>query len=705
MRNLKVWQKLLVMGVILMLPFGAVTWRMVSSINTLGTEFARQESRGLEYYGPLLVLLHDLQEQRGLTSIWLSGDASFKGRVEAKRLDVEKDLKTVDEIDQRLDGSLHTRARWTALSDEIRNLSSRSSNGTAPESFELHSRTIEKTIALLTYAGDASNLTLDPDLDSYYLMNIVIFQGPELSELVAQARGLGGSVSANKGSDPKDLDKLNRLAILMGFLQKKVDDSLGKVSQANSALKTQMDAESRSMVGAVQAAIDRVTKLVGGRGRDANAAEYFAALSGSVGPLFEMQQREKDSLNVLLQKRISKFEWEVAATLAWAALGLLVVSAVGLYMARDMTATLRRVVHAANQIAVGDLATETLPTARNDEIGILAQAFDRIVQALKEMTDVAERIAAGDLAVAVNPRSERDVLGHALANMVKRLSSLVGEVQRSGQEVDTSVNEIAGTAKQQQATATEIAATTTQIGATSKEISATSKELVKTMNEVSMVAEQSAVLAGSGQAGVTRMEDTMRHVMDAAGSINAKLAVLNEKAGGINQVVTTITKVADQTNLLSLNAAIEAEKAGEYGRGFAVVATEIRRLADQTAVATYDIERMVKEIQSAVTAGVMGMDKFSEEVRRGMQDVQEVGSQLSQIIQQVQALAPRFEAVSEGMHAQATGAEQITESLGQLSDAVHQTVESLRQSNQVIDGLNRAAAGMRSSVSRFNVAA
>ena len=113
----------------------------------------------------------------------------------------------------------------------------------------------------------------------------------------------------------------------------------------------------------------------------------------------------------------------------------------------------------------------------------------------------------------------------------------------------------------------------------------------------------------------------MRHVMEAAGSINAKLAVLNEKAGNINQVVTTITKVADQTNLLSLNAAIEAEKAGEYGRGFAVVATEIRRLADQTAVATYDIEQMVKEIQSAVTAGVMGMDKFSEEVRRGMQEV------------------------------------------------------------------------------------
>ena len=197
----------------------------------------------------------------------------------------------------------------------------------------------------------------------------------------------------------------------------------------------------------------------------------------------------------------------------------------------------------------------------------------------------------------------------------------------------------------------------------------------------------------------------MRRVMDAAGSINAKLAVLNEKAGNINQVVTTITKVADQTNLLSLNAAIEAEKAGEYGRGFAVVAAEIRRLADQTAVATYDIEQMVKEIQSAISAGVMGMDKFSEEVRRGMAEVQQVGGQLSQIIQQVQEVVPRFETVNEGMQAQATGAEQISEALLQLTEAAHQTVESLRQSTSAIEDLNQVSGNLRSSVSRFKLEA
>jgi methyl-accepting chemotaxis protein WspA len=223
------------------------------------------------------------------------------------------------------------------------------------------------------------------------------------------------------------------------------------------------------------------------------------------------------------------------------------------------------------------------------------------------------------------------------------------------------------------------------------------------MEEATAVADYTTSATADAQTNLKRMDATMQHMVAATDSINAKLAALSEKASNINSVLTTITKVADQTNLLSLNAAIEAEKAGEYGRGFGVVATEIRRLADQTAVATYDIEQMVKEMQSAVSAGVMGMDKFSEEVRRGMQEVQEVGAQLSQIISQVQALAPRFDAVSEGVQAQATGAEQISQALTQLSEAAQQTVDSLRQSGQAIDGLHQAAGVLRSGVSRFKL--
>lgn len=326
---------------------------------------------------------------------------------------------------------------------------------------------------------------------------------------------------------------------------------------------------------------------------------------------------------------------------------------------------------------------------------------------LKQLVDVIERMRNGDFTqrVDLHRKDEFGVLGDGLNRLADDLSVLVGQVQRSGVQVNITATQIAATSREQQSTTTEIAATTAEIGATSKQISATSRELDKTMNEVVDVAHDTADLAGSGQTGIARMESTMRQIMDASGSITGKLAVLNEKTSNINTVVTTITKVADQTNLLSLNAAIEAEKAGEYGLGFAVVAMEIRRLADQTAVATYDIEKMVKEMQSAVTAGVMGMDKFSEEVRRGVDEIRQVSTQLAQIIHQVQTLTPRFATVSEGMHAQATGALQISETLTQLSEAAHQTADSLRQSNLAIEQLNEAARGLQTSVARFKLEA
>jgi methyl-accepting chemotaxis protein WspA len=326
----------------------------------------------------------------------------------------------------------------------------------------------------------------------------------------------------------------------------------------------------------------------------------------------------------------------------------------------------------------------------------LEPLYGGLQAAIKAEVDLNKSAAdeAGQRTEETVASTQRAILESLLVGLLLALVSgylLVGAINRSIARVVAAVAVTRTGNQQQLSSANQLAATTLEIGATSKEISATSKGLVNTMNEVSTVAEHSAELAGIGQVGLTHMEDTMRHVMEAAASVNAKLAVLNEKAGGISQVVTTITKVADQTNLLSLNAAIEAEKAGEYGRGFAVVATEIRRLADQTAVATYDIEQMVKEIQTAVVTGVMGMDKFSEEVRRGMQAVQQVGGQLSQIILQVQALAPRVESVNEGMQAQATGAEQITEAIMQLSDTARQTVQSLRHSSDAMDDLHRVA--------------
>jgi methyl-accepting chemotaxis protein WspA len=138
-----------------------------------------------------------------------------------------------------------------------------------------------------------------------------------------------------------------------------------------------------------------------------------------------------------------------------------------------------------------------------------------------------------------------------------------------------------------------------------------------------------------------------------------------------------------------MNASIEAEKAGEYGRGFTVVAREIRRLADQTAVATLDIEQMVREMQSAVSSGVMEMDKFIAEVRNSAEDVRTISAKLAVIIRQVQALSPRFEEVNVVM--------------ANLGQETQETRASLHETYSVIEQLNEAAKGLQQEMSRFKI--
>lgn len=357
--------------------------------------------------------------------------------------------------------------------------------------------------------------------------------------------------------------------------------------------------------------------------------------------------------------------------------------------------------------AIGDLASQLqiMITYIHTSIDEKREAMAALQRRVDQIKAAVSRAAEGDLTGIIEVDSQDAIgqLAQGVQAMIDSLSMLVAQVQRSGIQVASSANSIAATAKEQEATVAEQAATTNEIVTTATEITATAKELLSTMDQVSSVADSTAKSASSGREGLSRMENTMHQVVQAVGSIAGKFEVLSEKASNISAVVTTITKVADQTNLLSLNAAIEAEKAGEYGFGFSVVAKEIRRLADQTAVATLDIEQMVKEMQSAVSAGVMSMEKFSDQVRHSVNDVRQISSQFGQIIEQVQALTPRFETVHQGMHFQSQGAEHINHSMIQLNEAAQQTVESLRESNYAIERLNDAARDLQNGVTKFKV--
>ncbi|MRW94550.1 HAMP domain-containing protein [Duganella sp. FT80W] len=392
-------------------------------------------------------------------------------------------------------------------------------------------------------------------------------------------------------------------------------------------------------------------------------------------------------------------------------------------LVRSLLAPLNNLTQAVHKIAAGDQSARA-EVLSADELGDVTTEFNRMAQAIQDnladqlaatntlrtkvdsLLGVVSKAASGDLTGKIEVHGDDAIgkLANGLDRMFENLRALLNNVQKAGIQVTTSATEIAASAKQQEATGIEQAQTSVEVLSTTKEISANTSQLLKTMEEATAVADYTTNATADAQNNLRRMDSTMQHMVSATDSINAKLAALSEKASNINSVLLTITKVADQTNILSLNAAIEAEKAGEAGRGFSVVATEIRRLADQTSVSTWDIEQMLKEMQSAVSASVMGMDKFSEEIRRSVGEVRQVTDQLSGVMDQVQKLAPQFDVVLQGMQSQAVGAEQITATMMQLNDATQQTVESLKSTSEAVHQLQYAAGDLQTSVANFAVA-
>lgn len=335
---------------------------------------------------------------------------------------------------------------------------------------------------------------------------------------------------------------------------------------------------------------------------------------------------------------------------------------------------------------------------------ILAMVLARgITRPINILTDAAKRLANGDLTGEIPCHGNNEVgqLANATRTMSRNLKSLVGKVKVTGGEISKTAQFITTSAQQQVTAAQATGSSAVEVNTTAKQIATTAKELAQTMQDVNTVTMETALKAESGLDVLTAIEESMKKLASANTSVSDQLALIQTRADAITGIIATMTQVADQTNLLSLNAAIEAKKAGQYGRGFSVVANEIRRLADQAAASTLDIEGSVKEMVGAVRTGVKGMTEFSTQVSQSVEEITEISSRLTEVIQQVQGLPPRFDQILEGMTSQAEGAGQINEAMSQLSASAQQTASAVKETHRMLGSLRRSADILEAEISRF----
>ena len=322
---------------------------------------------------------------------------------------------------------------------------------------------------------------------------------------------------------------------------------------------------------------------------------------------------------------------------------------------------------------------------------------------VRQALSVAESIAAGDLTRTVTEGGRHEVgrLLDAFGRMTRSLGGLIGRIQSAGERLSTVEADAAVTLARQDRAVRDFSGSAHEISAAVTEISATSEHLLEATSHVKEVARDAADVADQGRDGLASMTASMQQLDEAMNAFTRKLSTISQRAAGITAVVTTIAKVADQTNLLSVNATIEAEKAGESGRGFRIVAQEIRRLADQTALATKDIERMVRDMQAAVASGTMEMDRFRNEVSARIGEVAQVSEKLGRIIDPVQSVTRSLDQVHEGMESQSQGARQIRAAMEKLRIDAGESATSLAVFSASLDELRRSIGELNAEAARF----
>ncbi|MEJ5370062.1 MAG: HAMP domain-containing methyl-accepting chemotaxis protein, partial [Bryobacteraceae bacterium] len=674
--SLKIWQKLLIAGLLAAVPVATLLYLFLQSQNE---QIARTEGEreGLAYIRALRQLLERVPHHRAATNALLNGDASVAPILASTQAQIAEAVEKVEEVEARMGRRLGTTQSWEAVRAAWNDVRDNHAKLSPQDSFQRHTQLVAQIIQHIRLVGDKTGLTTDPELDSYYLVDSVLQQIPWTVEYLGQLATYGSGVAARQSMTAEEEAQIR-------FLVRQASASLESLQRDyraafgyNDALREKLDETLATALNAAGYLRNLTQKELLERGAiQVQPVQYIENGASAVQKLFALHDETAASLDVLFGQRLKRLAAHKNSQLQTALLLLAGSALFAFLIQRGIARQIRSMRETFEQISVGNYDARAEVYSR-DELGMMAQTTnvmlantlsliqsreerDRIQKSILKLLDDVSGVATGDLTKEAEVTAEMTgAIADAFNYMLGELRSIIGAVQdttarvnRSAQQVREVTESLAGSSQTQ---SERVLAASNALQAMAQSI----RRVAEQANAAARVAEDALAAALAGGDSVRRtvagMENIRRHVQETA----RRMKRLGESSQEIGEIVQLISEISDRTSILALNASIQAAAAGESGKGFAIVAEEVERLAERATEATRRITVLIQSVQKETNEAISAMEATTREVVEGSAVAAEAGERLSLIETVSQHISDLVRGISEVAKRQAESSEQV----------------------------------------------
>jgi len=663
MNKLSYPKKMLLISVVFLIPIALLISLLLSQLGA-GIASAEKEMRGLEYIKTVRQMYQHVPQHRGMTNAYLLGASQFKSKILDKRKAIVADMAAIDTINEQYGDEFNTHALWAEIKETWKELEQRAFSDPAPQILKEHTQLVTRIYNLFEQVSNESGLVLDPEINTFFIMDSIVYRLPKVTENMGQLRAVSSGTAASGVATIERRIALGTLLANIDSNAQAVTDGMMIALKENPSIESELSPLLQAAESATTTFTNKVTnELLLAEFINSNSTKMFDTGTQAIKANYKVYDALVPVLDRLFQARVTALSNDRMTILGTVFIALFI--AIYLFMG----------------------------------------FYKSMISAVHKLRAATQKVSDGDLTVSVNCGTEDELkeVENSLNSMVKHLNTTVRSLGSNASLLASASEELSATTNQARAGAQEQQQQTDQIATAMNEMTSTVQEIAR---NAELVAAESHTADHEAKEGSNIIATTITSITDLSGEVGEAAEVIHQlekNSNDIGTVLDVIKSIAEQTNLLALNAAIEAARAGEHGRGFAVVADEVRTLASRTQESTEQIQNMVSSLQTHTHKAVEVMDSDTKHAMKMAESTGSATESIDRIVESVTKISDMSTQVASASEEQSLVSEEINRNIVRIADL---SVESMSGSEQIAlgsDELAKLASELEMVVAHFKV--